>query len=180
MSKKVFSENMETAIQKARAYIFSKYKIPESDVEDIIQEASLKAVKKYDQFRGKCSFYTWFIAICKNEIKHYFRTSSRQDFFQSQDGRPKEHSIIEPEIKRKSDIEESEFLIHEALGKLSEKHKEIIELLLENAGTSKDMAKILQIPITSARTRLFYAKRRLKKLIKTHAHKSNIQLVNYR
>jgi len=165
MTHKDFSEKMVVATQKARAYIFSKYRMSESDVEDVIQEASVKAIKNYQKFLGKCSFYTWFISICKNEIAHSFKINNRKDNFFPIENGGKELISIEPEIRRNSDIEESEFLVHEALGKLSLKHKQIIDLALKNTGTSKDIAKILKIPIASARTRLHYAKKRLKKLL---------------
>jgi len=165
MIKSKFSEDMVLALQKARAYIFSKYKIPESDVEDILQEASLKAIKNYDKFLKKCSFNTWFISICKNEVKLYFHNNKKQDIFIEKDGSSRELVSVEPELTHRGDIEESEFLIRGVINKLSSKHKEIIELALKNAGTSKEVAAILNIPIASARTRLFYAKQHLKKLI---------------
>ena len=176
MTQKQFSAKMVVAVQKARAYIFSKYKLSESDVEDVLQDASLKAVKNYKKFLGKCSFYTWFISICKNEIKHFYKSQSRQDIFIPQNDQERELASVEPELGRKSDLEESEFVVHSALRQLNGKHREIIELVLKNSGSSKDIADRLQIPIASARTRLFYAKRKMKKLIEAHAHKSNIQL----
>ena len=165
MTQKQFSERMVVATQKARAYIFSKYKLSESDVEDVLQEASLKAVKSYKKFLGKCSFYTWFISICKNEIKHFYKMSNRRDLFMPKHETERDLVTVEPEVKRRGDIEESEFLVREALTKLSDKHREIIDLAMQNAGTSKEIADILKIPIASARTRLHYAKKRLKKIL---------------
>lgn len=179
MTQKQFSAKIVVATQKARAYIFSKYRLPESDVEDVIQDASLKAIKNYKKFLGKCSFDTWFISICKNEIKHLYKVNTRKDLFVQKDGEERELSTVEPEVHRRSMVEESEFLIREALGKLSHKHREIIDLALQNASSSKEIADILKIPIASARTRLFYAKKHLKRLIEVHAHKSNIQLSHY-
>lgn len=176
MTQKQFSAKVVPATQKARAYIFSKYRLSESDVEDVIQEASLKAIKNYKKFLGKCSFDTWFISICKNEIKHLFKMKSRQDLFVEKNDENRDLVSIEPEVQQKNVIEESEFLVREAIGKLSSKHKEVIELALKNANSSKEIADILKIPIASARTRLHYAKKRMKKLIEAHAHKSNIQL----
>ena len=180
MTQKQFSAKMVVATQKARAYIFSKYKIAESDVEDVLQEASLKAIKNYKKFLGKCSFDTWFISICKNEMHRFYKTSNQQDMFVSKSDRERDLVSVEPEIRRQSDVSEAEFLVHDALKKLSGKHREIIDLALRNAGSSKEIADILKIPIASARTRLFYAKQKMKKLIEAHAHQSNIQLSYHR
>lgn len=179
MTQKQFSAKLVSAMQKARAYIFSKYRLPESDVEDVLQDASLKAIKNYKKFLGKCSFDTWFISICKNEIKHIYKVNGRQDLYICKDNEQRELVTIEPEVHRNSVVEESEFLVREALGKLSGKHREIIDLVLRNTSSSKEIADILKIPIASARTRLFYAKKHLKKVIEAHAHKSNIQLTDY-
>ena len=176
MTKRQFSSKMVIATQKARAYIFAKYKLCESDVEDIIQESSLKAFKSYSKFLEKCSFDTWFISICKNEIKHLFKSNNRNDLSLSDNEVSKDLIAVDPDIKRKFEIEESEFLVRNAMQQLGQKHREIIELALRNAGTSKEIASILKIPIASARTRLFYAKQKMKKLIEVNAHKSNIQL----
>jgi RNA polymerase sigma-70 factor (ECF subfamily) len=100
--------------------------------------------------------------------------------FVSKNDRAKELVAVEPEIKRQSDVNEAEFLIHDALQKLNGKHREIINLALRNAGSSKEIANILKIPIATARTRLFYAKQKMKKLIETHAHQSNIKLPYHR
>lgn len=165
MTQKQFSAKMVVATQKARAYIFSKYKIAESDVEDVLQEASLKAIKNYKKFLGKCSFDTWFISICKNEIRHFYKTSNRHDLFVSKSDRERDLVAVEPEIRRQSDVSEAEFLVHDALQKLNGKHREIIKLAFWNMGTSKEVADLLKIPVASARTRLHYAKKRLKKIL---------------
>src|SRR4051812_28119985 len=79
MSNKQFTAKIAEAVQKARAYLLSKYQISGPDLDDVLQEASLKAMKNLKSFRGKCSFYTWFISICKNEIRYFFRNASKQE-----------------------------------------------------------------------------------------------------
>jgi len=174
MTQSDFSDKLVAATKRAKSFILSKYNLADADMQDIIQEASLKAIRNRDSFLGKCSFNTWFIAICKNEIKYFFRKNKRQDIFIPQDDKQRELGWDEPEVKRKSDIEESFFLLNQVISKLSDKHRQVIELVLKNSSTSKEIADLLDIPINSARTRLFYAKRHLKKLIEVHAHKSDI------
>ena len=88
----------------------------------------------------------------------------------------KDQSLEEKD--QSSKISEYEFLFSESLQKLSDNHKQVIELFLKNA-SQQEISNILNIPISSARTRLFYAKKKLKKIIKHHAYKSNIQLPYY-
>ena len=180
-----FEEKIEKSLEKARAYILSRYKIPKADAEDILQESALKAFKSADSFLEKCSFETWFISICKNEINAFFKKKKKDNILLPiQD--LKDQDSFEPFLKdqsleekdQSSKISEYEFLFSESLQKLSDNHKQVIELFLKNA-SQQEISNILNIPISSARTRLFYAKEKLKKIIKHHAYKSNIQLPYY-
>ena len=40
--------------------------VPESDTEDVTQEAFLKAYRKLGNFDGRSSFYTWLFRIAAN------------------------------------------------------------------------------------------------------------------
>ena len=53
------------------------YTSSESDIEDIMQEAYLKAYEKLDQFRGGSTFSTWLIRIGMNEALQKLRKKSR-------------------------------------------------------------------------------------------------------
>ena len=179
MSNKQFDAKIDTAVQKAKAFLLSKYKLSEPDLQDVLQESVLKALKNLKSFRGKCSFDTWLIAICKSEVNGLFRKRKRSESYLSKDNEEyghKEEIWDEPEIFSKHDAEERSFMIGKALEKLSDKHREIIEIALKNSGSSQEVADLLKIPVNSARTRLFYAKRRLKKLI--YAHQSDTQLTH--
>jgi RNA polymerase sigma-70 factor, ECF subfamily len=45
----------------------------ETDAEDCVQDAVLKALRHLDQFRGECKFGTWLIGIVMNEAKMRLR-----------------------------------------------------------------------------------------------------------
>lgn len=176
MSNKEFSRKIGPAIEKAKAYLLSKYEINQSDLDDVLQEASLKALKAIKSFQRKSSFDSWFIAICKNEAYALFRRNKKQQAFISRDDND---AYIKEVCAEDSDIhdhnlEEKAWIINQALDKLSGKHKEIIRIALKGCSSSQEMADILKIPVSSARTRLHYAKKRLKKLIQIHAYEPNI------
>lgn len=179
MSHEEFNDRIEGAVQKARAYLLTKYEISKSDLDDVLQEASLKAMQNLSSFLGKCSFETWFIAICKSETLAFFRRSKRQEMHVSQDDPDifQDLSWNEPEVFDKAYVEERTFIVSQALTKLSSKHREIIEIALKNSSSSQEIADLLKIPVNSARTRLHYAKKRLTQLVKLHAHKSNTEPV---
>lgn len=165
-------------MEKAKAYLLSKCRISEADVQDVVQEAALRAFKKLSYFSGKSSFETWFIAICKMEALVLFRKNKFREVELSKDdsARHRELPSCESDALDDFDIEGRARLVNQALDKLSEKHREIIQIAMSNSGSSREIADLLKIPVNSARTRLHYAKKRLKKLLGIHAHKSNIQL----
>jgi RNA polymerase sigma-70 factor (ECF subfamily) len=168
MSYEEFETKIEGAVKKAKSYILSNFQINEGDLQDVLQETSLKAFKNLPAFRGGCSFETWFISICKNEMNALFRANKKRQF-------PNDVVLeISPEVYRKSEMEDRIYAVHEALSKLGEKHRQILELTLKNL-PAKDAAELLKIPISSARTRLFYAKKQLKKILdRSYVHQSNI------
>lgn len=179
MSNKQFEEQIGGAIIKAKAYLLSKYQISGPDLDDVLQEASLKAMKNIKSFRGKSTFYTWFISICKNEVKYFFRKKNKRELrFEPKQAKHNASLWQDPDVFNNYEIEDKAALIQTSLAKLSDKHREIIEVVLKHSGSSQDIANMLKIPVNSARTRLHYAKLRLKKLVELHAHKSNIQLVS--
>jgi len=169
MSNKDFEEKIGGALEKARKYLLSRYQFTysNSDIDDILQEASLKAMKKLNSFQEKCSFDTWFISICKTEATAIFRKNKKHETYFSKDATEtdKEFFCEESPVKRKSELDECLYLVNNALSKLNEKNRKIIEFAMENSNSSKEIAELLHIPINSARTRLFYAKKRLKKIL---------------
>jgi RNA polymerase sigma-70 factor (ECF subfamily) len=174
MSDEEFNKQIAKAMQKAKAYLLSKYSLNEADLDDVLQDASIKAMKALKSFRGRCAFETWFISICRNEARALFRKRQRQSELPFQDGNVQKDELWhDAEILTIDDVEERAFLVNQSLAKMSEKHREIIRLALQQTRTSQEVADILKIPVNSARTRLHYAKKHLKKLLQNNAHQPN-------
>jgi len=182
MSNQEFSEKIEASIQKAKAYLVNKYKLSQFDIDDITQNASIKAYKNIASFRGECSFNTWFVQIAKNCAKELFLLKEKEKLVYS-DEIINDDSIApfeDAEIYKINKRKEYNYLITKSLKELSYNHRQVIELMLNNVDSAEEIASILEIPINSVRTRFFYAKKKLQQIIKKNAHQSNIQLLNYR
>jgi RNA polymerase sigma-70 factor (ECF subfamily) len=52
--------------------------------------------------------------------------------------------------------------VHDALGKLSEKHREIVDLFFRQGFVAEEIALILDIPAGTVRSRLSYARKALR------------------
>ena len=173
MSNKEFEAAIGAAMQKAKAYLLSKFQISSQDIDDITQDSAIKAFRSLTSFQGKSSFDTWFISICRSRTLEFFRNNKRSARLLN----IPVQEIASPEAENLGSLnrEERLVLIASLIDKLGPKHREIIKIALSNSLSSSEISNLLKIPINSVRTRLFYAKQKLQKLIKIHAHKSNIQ-----
>src|SRR5258706_2191395 len=50
---------------------------PEADLEDLVQEALIRAFRAVDRFRGQCQFRTWLLTIGGNVLKDHGRRAAR-------------------------------------------------------------------------------------------------------
>jgi RNA polymerase sigma-70 factor, ECF subfamily len=146
------------------------------DARDIAQDTFVKAYRSLDSFRLESSFYTWLYRIAMNLTIDHARKVKRQatgEFDEEIAQRDDTGSIAEPHhidsptraLERKQLHKE----IMDALDKLPEDQKQVI-LLRELEGLSyKEIADILEIPEGTVMSRLFYARKKMQKLLAAHA-----------
>lgn len=48
-----------------------------SDVEDVLQETLLAALRTLNRFRGECGLYTWLCAIARHKVQDHIRRQQR-------------------------------------------------------------------------------------------------------
>lgn len=125
--------------------------------EDIFQEVFIKVALNIDKFEKRSSEKTWIIRITINTCKDYLKSSWNKKVV------PLEHietTSTTDEEKILKD-ENSNTIIKEIL-KLPLKYKEVLLLYYYQDLLTSDIAKILNIPEASVRTRL----RRAREIIK--------------
>lgn len=59
-------------------YARMRYRIPETDAEDVTQEVFVAVIKSLHSFRGTAKFSTWLRKIMDNKVSEYYRKSSRK------------------------------------------------------------------------------------------------------
>ena len=60
------------------AALVARYVQDSAEVEDVVQEAFIKAYKALPKFRGDSAFYTWIYRIATNAAKNYLVTRGRR------------------------------------------------------------------------------------------------------
>nr|WP_323751269.1 RNA polymerase sigma factor RpoE [Marinobacter sp.] len=149
--------------QSRVASIISRYVYDSHEVMDLAQETFIKAFRAIDRFRGDSAFYTWLYRIAVNTAKNYLEargrrpqgTSDSSEAENYDDGR-RLRDVASPEKLLQKD--QLQTALAEAIAALPEELRSAF-LLREYDGLSyEDIARILECPIGTVRSRIFRAR----------------------
>ena len=143
--------------------IISKF-VNNADINDIAQDAFIKAYKAINSFRGESSFYTWLYRIVVNAAKTFLESNSKHKNSIDVDS-PEFQSIDEQGILASKDtpdriIESQELheVILKAMNDLPKELREAITLREIEGMSYDDMAIALKVPVGTVRSRIFRAR----------------------
>lgn len=146
------------------AQIISKFVANNADINDIAQDAFIKAYKAINSFRGESSFYTWLYRIVVNAAKTFLESNSKHKNSIDVDS-PEFQSINEQGILASKDtpdriIESQELheVILKAMNDLPKELREAITLREIEGMSYDDMAIALKVPVGTVRSRIFRAR----------------------
>ncbi len=149
--------------QSRVASIISRYVYDSQEVMDLTQETFVKAFRAIDRFRGDSAFYTWLYRIAVNTAKNFLEARGRRpqgsaDVADAENfddgGRLRDPASPERLLQR----EQLQKALAEAIAGLPEELRSAF-LLREYDGLSyEDIARILECPIGTVRSRIFRAR----------------------
>ncbi len=115
--------------------------------EDAAQESFVKAFEHLENFQKRATFSTWIWRIAHNTSLNILRKERRADL-------PlQEELLAAPSSTDWGDL----------LDQLDEKHRRVFELFVIEKMPQKEIAKLLKIPHGTVRSRVHYARLKLKK-----------------
>jgi len=131
---------------------------------DIAQESWTVIYKKLHLLESPEKFKSWAISIVSRKSIDWIRASNRKlnvmrNFYN-------ENSKEEVFSEQNSHQQKKKKLLREGIAKLPENQKEIIGLYYLDAYSLKELSEILEISIGTVKSRLFYAREKLKSIIK--------------
>lgn len=142
----------------------------DADAWDLSQEAFIKAWKALPKFEARARFSTWLFRISHNVVYDWLRKRRIESEGELDDeifdaGRIDPGAVTTPQHDKRPDeaLEQNELQqqIKEAIGKLSEEHREVI-LLREVQGLDyKEIAEITENSLGTVMSRLHYARKKL-------------------
>jgi RNA polymerase sigma-70 factor (ECF subfamily) len=138
------------------------------DAEDVTQEVFVKAWKALGHFREQASFYTWIYRIAINRAINFRKRRNRRKTVQFEEFDPdikqaesyKEFSS-KGSVLRKMNLSEFQKKMNDALLTLSDKHRAVVIMHDVQGMSHTEIAGILGCSEGTARSRLFYARKRL-------------------
>jgi RNA polymerase sigma-70 factor (ECF subfamily) len=136
-----------------------------AEVEDVTQEAFVKAYRALPSFRGESAFYTWLYRIGINTAKNYLVAQGRraptttgfdseeaenfEDGEQLRDANTPENELMSKQIAR---------TVNETMDALPEELRTAIVLREIDGLSYEEIAAVMNCPIGTVRSRIFRAR----------------------
>lgn len=144
--------------------LISRYVRDQNEVQDIAQEAFIKAWRALPRFRGDSAFYTWLYRIAVNTAKNHLVSLGRRPPGSDIDAEEAEQfigaeglqDIGTPESKLMS--QELEAVIHKALDALPQELRTAVTLREFEGLSYEDIAAVMECPVGTVRSRIFRAR----------------------
>lgn len=132
---------------------------------DIADEAMIEVWRSAGTFSGKSQPSTWIHSIARFRLIAYLRKNKEVLLDDDSGNLNLEDPSLLPEEEIMVDNRHDQII--EGLGKLSDKHREIIELVYFRELSIKEIAGMLDISENTVKTRMFYARKHLKSILST-------------
>ena len=144
--------------------LVSRYLRDPQDVEDVAQEAFIKAFRALPRFRGDSAFYTWLYRIAINTAKNHLVAKSRRppgmdvdvDDAEFMDGNDALRESESPELALARD--ELSAAIGAAISRLPDDLRSAVTLREFDGLSYEQIAEIMDCPVGTVRSRIFRAR----------------------
>ena len=145
------------------AALVSRYIADPGEVEDVTQEAFIKAYRALEKFRGDSAFYTWLYRIAANAAKNHLVAKGRRPGADAtiEDAEAFESSGALAEAGTPEALamgEELARVLEDALQALPEELRAALTLREFEGLSYDDIAAVLECPVGTVRSRIFRAR----------------------
>jgi RNA polymerase sigma-70 factor (ECF subfamily) len=151
--------------QRKLARLLSRFIRDPAEVEDVTQEAFIKAYRALPAFRGDSAFYTWLYRIGINTAKNYLMAMGRRAPTSTEVEAEDAEGFEEGEQLRDINTPESVLLskeiaetVNATIESLPEELRRAIQMREIEGMSYEDIAQAMDCPIGTVRSRIFRAR----------------------
>jgi len=133
-----------------------------SVAEDLVNEVFIEVWRQPGKFAGRCRVATWLLAIARNKAITVLRRCSDAELDEET-----AMMIEDPSDDPETTIEKNDrsAILRKCLTQLSPVHREVIDLVYYHEKSVGEVAQIIAAPESTVKTRMFYARNQIEKLL---------------
>ncbi|HZR68965.1 MAG TPA: RNA polymerase sigma factor RpoE [Burkholderiales bacterium] len=158
-------EALVSKYQRKLARLLARFIRDPAEVEDVAQEAFIKAYRALPSFRGDSAFYTWLYRIGINTAKNYLVAMGRRAPTATEFDSEEAEGFEDGEHLRDINTPESVLMsneiartVNDTMEQLPEELRNAITLREIEGLSYEDIATIMNCPIGTVRSRIFRAR----------------------
>jgi RNA polymerase sigma-70 factor (ECF subfamily) len=152
--------------------VVHRYMRDPADVNDVVQEAFIKAYRALPNFRGESAFYTWMYRIAINTAKNDLISKGRRPPSSDVDiedaeyysGNDNLHDVDTPENNLFRD--ELQTAVQNVIQSLPDDLRTAVTLREMDGLSYEEIAEIMECPVGTVRSRIFRAREAIDKIVK--------------
>ena len=162
-----------TKYQRKLARLLSRMIRDPAEVEDVAQEAFIKAYRALPSFRGDSAFYTWLYRIGVNTAKNYLVSNGRRAPTSTSFDAEEAEGFEDADLLRDNDTPERLLAtkqigetVNAAMDALPEDLRTAIVLREIEGMSYEEIATVMDCPIGTVRSRIFRAREAISERLK--------------
>ncbi len=141
---------------------------PRSEIDDLVQEVFVQVHRSLRDFRGDARFSTWLHRVTVNVVLMHRRAVRSRPVLTEElpPGTLEDESCVQPD--EEADRRKRVLAFLELVQQVADK-KRVVFVLHDLEGVSpQEISEIVDAPVLTVRTRLFYARRELEEKMRAH------------
>ena len=132
-------------------------------VEEVFNDVMFEVWRQAGNFRGESKVATWVFGIAHNKALNVRRAQGTRVIVDLEEANEAPTTVASAQIlAEQSNVGQ---MIHRALTELSEEHRAVIELTFYQGFSYAEIARIVNCPVNTVKTRMFHARRQLRELL---------------
>jgi RNA polymerase sigma-70 factor (ECF subfamily) len=133
-----------------------------SSAEDLVSEVFMDVWRQAASFRAESQVSTWLLAIARYKALSALRRRPNE-WLNDGAAAAIEDPADDPETILQN--EDRRAVVRACLSRLSASHREVIDLVYYHEKSLDEVAQIVGVPASTAKTRMFYARKHMEKLL---------------